>query len=148
MFDDYNEVLKGIIVDTGYGNALVEMKSYPSGLICKGRSYPTQLPTGPNCQGLEGKAHFVCSDGREVDAVWKATACGKGVGKGIDQKGNQLSFVYGMTQSQATAYINQLARAVAYKPSLPPVYKPKETRKERGFATGTGFFVQALNSGI
>jgi S1-C subfamily serine protease len=46
-----------------------------------------------------------------------------------------------MTQSEATAYINQLARAVAYKPSLPPVYKPSETRKEKGFATGTGFFV-------
>jgi S1-C subfamily serine protease len=141
MFDDYNEVFKGVIVDTGYGNGIIEMKSYPSGLTCKGHSYPTQLPTGPNCKGLEGRAHLICSDGRKVDAVWKATACGKGVSKGIDQKGNQLSFVYGMTESEAMGYINQLAKAVAHKPSLPPVYKPKETRKERGFATGTGFFV-------
>jgi hypothetical protein len=81
MFDDYNEVFKGVIVDTGYGNGIIEMKSYPSGLTCKGHSYPTQLPTGPNCKGLEGRAHLICSDGRKVDAVWKATACGKGVSR-------------------------------------------------------------------
>ena len=50
---------------------------FPTVIISKGISYFTQLPISSNCEGLEGKAYLTCDDGRKVDCVWKATACGK-----------------------------------------------------------------------
>jgi len=107
VFDDYNEIFRGYYIDYGVGNSEIEMRGHITGMKCQGYSYPTFIPKySPNCEGLEGKAHLTCDDGRKIDCIWKATACFMGVGKGIDQSGNKLTFVYGMTESTATRYID------------------------------------------
>jgi S1-C subfamily serine protease len=69
-----------------------------------------------------------------------ALSCKRGFGTGTDQNGARFSFTFGMSEKEALDYIAQATAEVAGKPEF-PVYKPKEVRKERGFATGTGFFV-------
>jgi S1-C subfamily serine protease len=45
-----------------------------------------------------------------------------------------------MSEDEAQTATKEKAALAASKPEL-PVYRPKETRKEKGFSTGTGFFV-------
>lgn len=77
-------------------------------------------------------------------AEWTTITLTSGYGTGLDQFGNTFHFTYGMSDEQANAYINSQRRARVALPELPPPYRPKETRKEKGFATGTGFFVSAV----
>ncbi len=86
-----------------------------------------------------------CSDGRRVVLEWIATSCTTGHGEGIDNHGATFHFVFGLDEATAERELSQLAKSVANKPEL-PVYNPKEHRKEKGFSTGTGFFV--TNDGI
>jgi S1-C subfamily serine protease len=46
-----------------------------------------------------------------------------------------------MTEEQAEKYIETTKKFIANRPSVPPAYKPKEVRKEKGFSSGTGFFI-------
>jgi S1-C subfamily serine protease len=46
-----------------------------------------------------------------------------------------------MTDEEAEQHLDIFRRMREGMPDLPPPYRPKETRREKGFATGTGFFV-------
>jgi len=145
-FSNYNEVFKGQ-VDSNLltGTSYIEVNAQVTNVKCFGNSSVTYIPPIsyilPVCRGQRGIAMLRCDDGRIVDSHWIAQSCTSGFGSGYDQKGNRFTFTFGMTETEAKAYIDKELTIAATKPDLPPIYKPKETRKEKGFNTGTGFFV-------
>ena len=142
-FDNLNEVFKGTVrEEPGVGKNYVEMRGQVTGIKCSGYTYATEAPAySVDCKGWKGEANLTCDDGRIIKCLWEAISCGKGIAKGVDQNGNTLSFVYGMSDVEASSFIKKLSIAVSTLPSVPPLYKPKEIRKEKGINTGTGFFV-------
>jgi S1-C subfamily serine protease len=53
-----------------------------------------------------------------------------------------FAFTFGMAESEAQTQLKAQLAASGRKPDL-PTYNPKQTRKEKGFSTGTGFFVSS-----
>jgi S1-C subfamily serine protease len=144
-FDKYNEVFKGS-VDSNLlaGTSFIQVHGEVSKIWCRGSSKVTYIPPIsfilPVCEGQRGTALLTCDDGRTVNAQWEATSCNSGFGSGTDQHGSTFKFAFGMTEEQAAKYTQTELVANAAKPELPG-YRPKETRKEKGFSLGTGFFV-------
>lgn len=143
VFEDHNEVFSGRIIEKDpYGESAIELKGRITGMKCNGRSYVTRRPRkSVNCKGLAGEARVYCDDSRIIKGTWHAIACRKGIAEGTDQNGNHLKFVYGMSEYEAQSYIARLAELSSTLPPVPPVYRPKQTRIEKGYSTGTGFFV-------
>lgn len=140
-FDNYNEVFKGIVNHNLLsGGGVIEAQGEVTKVKCKGDSVVTGIP-GMGCKGQSGVAKLYCDDGREIHAKWVALSCTTGFGTGHDQNGNKFSFTFGMTEDEATQYIKREMLIASNKPDLPPAYKPKEIRKEKGYNTGTGFFI-------
>ena len=141
-FNDYNEVFKGyVVLNPRTATSYIEAEGQVTKIKCSGNSRITYRPHGSSCKDMGGKAEITCDDGRIIHADFALFSCTQGAGSGYDQKGNKLVFVFGMTEFKAKEYIEKELRIAAKKPVLPPIYKPKETRKEKGFSTGTGFFV-------
>lgn len=140
-FDNYNEVFKGIVEhNLLLGGGVIEAQGEITKIKCRGDAIVTSIP-GIGCTGQSGVAKLYCDDGREIHAKWVALSCTTGFGTGYDQNGNKFSFTFGMSEEEANQYIKREMLIASKKPDLPPAYKPKETRKEKGFSTGTGFFV-------
>jgi len=145
-FSDFNEVFRGQ-VDSNLltGTSHIEIEAQVTKFKCSGISSVTYIPPisyiVPVCEGQRGIADLRCGDSRIVRADWIALSCKKGFGSGFDQMGNKFTFSFGMTESEAQQYVEKELTTASKKPDLPPVYKPKETRKEKGFNTGTGFFI-------
>lgn len=149
-FEDYNEVFTGTVnSDLMTGTSFIEVRGQNSKMRCAGGSSVRFVPASnyiagafliPYCAGQKGEARLKCDDGRIVDATWEATSCTSGFGSGADQRGNRFSFAFGMSEDEAQTATKEKAALAASKPEL-PVYRPKETRREKGFSTGTGFFV-------
>lgn len=141
-FDDYNEVFVGDVdhnLLTGTGRIVAVGKN--SSIRCEGDSMVTYIPPlAIGCAGQRGKAPMRCSDGRRIDVDWIATSCTSGHGEGVDNRGATFKFVFGLNEESAQREFTKLAQTVSDKPEL-PVYRPKEHRKQKGFSTGTGFFV-------
>ncbi len=151
-FADHNEVFLGTVNHNMMkGEAFIEATGQVTGLKCRGFSRVVFIPTSnyiagafliPYCAGQKGIAGFRCDDGRVVDADWTAESCSKGYGSGSDLRGARFDFAFGMTEQEALAKVAEYKGAAASKPALPG-YRPREVRKERGVATGTGFFISA-----
>lgn len=145
-FSNYNEVFKGQ-VDSNLltGTSYIEVNGQVTKVKCIGNSTVTYIPPIsyilPVCQGQRGIAMLRCDDGRVVEAHWIARSCTSGMGSGYDQHGNKFTFTFGLSEEEAQKYIENESRIASKRPELPPPYKPKETRKEKGFNTGTGFFI-------
>ena len=142
QFDDYNELIVGDLNhDLLIGVAQITAKGERTGVTCKGQSRVTYIPPlSLGCAGQRGTAKLNCEDGRVANAEWTATSCTTGFGDGQTSDGLRFQFTFGLTREEAAARLAQMRPAAATKPE-PPVYKPKETRKKKGFSTGTGFFV-------
>lgn len=142
--ESYNEVARGMVdSDLSTGAGQIYVVGQVTGLRCSGSSQftgPSSFFSG--CAGKGGVARLRCDDGRVVDCAYRLTSCTAGSGRGTDQYGNQFSFWFGtdISEEQATRLVENQLRVAAKRPPLPS-YRPKETRKEKGFATGTGFFV-------
>jgi len=95
-----------------------------------------------SCSGQRGYLVAQCTDGRTLKGEWVATSCTTGFGEGVDSANNKFSFEFGMTDAEIGAAVAKRTESVADNPDL-PVYRPSETRKEKGFATGTGFFISS-----
>ncbi len=146
-FSDHNEVFIGTVnADLMTGRSFIEAKGKNSGLKCRGLSRVIYIPAAsyilPICTGQKGIAVLRCDDGRRLEADWEAKSCTSGHGGGDDNRGARFEFAFGMTEQEAAATLNALQGEVATMPDL-PLYKPREERKKRGEATGTGFFISA-----
>ncbi|MBJ85584.1 MAG: hypothetical protein CMJ11_05155 [Pelagibacterales bacterium] len=141
-FHKYDEVFIGDVnhnLLAGVGE--IKAKGENSGIICSGSSYVTYKPLfAIGCAGQRGKAPLTCTDGRLLDLDWLATSCTTGEGIGRDQDGASFAFTFGLNEKDALIRLAELKNEVKGKPDL-PVYRPKEHRAEKGFATGTGFAV-------
>src|SRR3546814_665395 len=120
-------------------------------MVCKGGSRVVHVPASnriaatfliPYCKGQKGVALLACDDGRRIAATWTADSCTTGTGDGYDQYGARFQFAFGMSEAEANARFDREAVAARDREEF-PVYRPRETRKEIGFATGTGFLVTA-----
>jgi len=145
-FSDYNEVMVGSIENDLWSTwNFIQIEGKITKTRCTGKSEVTYIPPLqyliPHCAGQKGEARLKCDNGREVTAYWTAKGCKAGHGTGYDQDGHRFDFVFGMTEEEARRQIDQGLAEVKNKPDLPPAYVPSEVRKEKGFATGTGFFI-------
>jgi S1-C subfamily serine protease len=143
-FDDYNEVFVGDVVSNlANGTGVIEAEIKNSKIRCTGTSRTTYAPPFSfNCAGQRGEARMTCTDGRVMTVDWQTKSCAVGFGEGRDQNGATFRFVFGLDEKTAMDELVRQKSLVAKKPDL-PIYRPQETRREKGFATGTGFFVSA-----
>lgn len=143
-FDEYHESLSGYVShDLLTGGGKVELKAARSGFICSGYASPPHIvPNALTCGGQVGKVQLLCSDGRRINALWQAESCTSGFGRGTDDKGATLAFRFdaSLDEPRALALVQSSLAATTSKPEL-PVYEPKKTRAEKGFSTGTAFYV-------
>jgi S1-C subfamily serine protease len=149
-FDDYNEVFLGTVnANLMNGTSVIDVQAKNSGAQCKGGSRVLHIPASnyiagafliPYCGGQTGFAELTCNDGRHVLATWTADSCTSGYGTGTDQHGARFQFAFGMSETDAMSRFQTQAVAAASRPALPE-YRPKETRKEIGYSTGTSFLV-------
>ncbi len=144
-FINYNEVVRGTVHNNLWtGTAYIEIEAQVTKVRCRGNSYVTYVPPYSfTTAGQRGKAQLTCDDGRVMEAEYVILSGTKGIGSGYDQQGNKLFFTFGMSEAEAQEYINKELKIAAARPDLPPPYKPKEVRKEKGFSTGTGFFISS-----
>ena len=149
-FDDYNEVFLGEVnANLMSGTSVIKVTAKNSGIQCSGGSRVTYIPASnyiagafmvPYCNGQRGFARLRCDDGRHIDAEWTADSCTSGYGAGEDQHGARFQFAFGMSEDAARKRFDSETLVASNKPEF-PVYRPKETRKEIGYSTGTGFLV-------
>jgi S1-C subfamily serine protease len=144
-FEGHNELYKGTVNHNLLnGTAFIEIEAIVSHTKGRGNSVVTYVPFSlVGCKGQRGEAVITFDDGRVVHGTWliPSDSCTKGAGEGVDQFGNTFKFTFGMSEKEAEKYIQITQKAISNLPEAPPVYKPKETRKEKGFSSGTGFFV-------
>lgn len=141
-FDNHREIFRGEVHHNAMnGTAFIEVKAERSGVKGSGNSVVTYVPMFSMGGGQMGRANLQFDDGRTVIAEWTSLSLTTGFGHGKDQFGNTFKFTFGMTEAEAAAYVDALKASKANLPDLPPAYRPKETRKEKGYATGTGFFI-------
>lgn len=133
-FDDYNEVLVGTVIhDLTTGGGTFSIHGEVSGLECHGTAILEKI-------GFGGRMHAQCSDGRTLTGDWWLTSTTTGYGRGRDNRGAEFVFTFGHSEQEAVALIERELPSSQSKPDL-PTYDPKQTRIEKGFSTGTGFFV-------
>lgn len=143
VFQDYNEVLYGEVnANLLVGGSDFVMEGKVTGLKCEGSSNITYIPPLGQCKGQRGQIFAACTGGRTVTGEWFGQSCTKGYGRGVDGQGNTFAFTFGMPEEEAQIKLKAELASSSKKPDL-PTYKPKETRKEKGYATGTGFFVSS-----
>lgn len=140
-FDAYNDVFRGdVSQDLIVGVGHIVLTGENSGVVCRGDSEVTYIPPlSIGCAGQRGIAELICSDGRTASARWRADSCTSGDGWGVDSEGSSFSFAFGSGR-EIEERLAQLRSQAETLPD-PPVYRPRQVREERGYSTGTGFFV-------
>lgn len=141
-FDDYNEVLHGAVnANLMTGGGAFSLIGEKTKLKCDGiASAPYYTPPSLLCAGQRGTIHGSCDDGRIIEGEWFGSSCTTGIVRGKDNTGKTFAFTFGMDEKSAQVEIRKQLAKNEVKPNLPE-YNPKETRKQIGFATGTGFIV-------
>lgn len=140
-FDNYAGVFEGKVSVSPGSTGTLSIHEIGGEITCSGTTWITYRPSGLIKQGARGEGLVNCSDGRIVEIKWVQSVEDGGNGKGVDQNGNSLHFRYDLDQVILANYKKAITKGATNKAELPPVYRPKETRKEQGFSTGTGFFI-------
>lgn len=146
-FDDYNEVFVGQVKSNVLtGGAVFNTEAVNTKVTCEGHAdKPDYIPFSLGCAGQKGGGEATCSDGRTAKFRWEATSCKSGFGVGYTQDGIKFHLAFGLTDEIANAELNKILSGSKDKADI-PVYNPQQVRKEKGYATGTGFFV--TNDGL
>ena len=145
-YEEFNEVFIGTVnSDLMSGTAVIEVETVPSKMKCSGNSRINFIPASnyliPGyCKGQKGIATLMCSLTGRVEGTFTTKSCTKGYGTGFDKEGRMFAFTFGFSEEDAKIEIDRLMAEVKNKPDL-PIYEPEKVRKEKGFSTGTGFFI-------
>lgn len=141
-FDDYNEVFVGQVKhNIATGGAIFNTEAVNTKVTCNGvADKPDYLPFSLGCAGQSGSGEATCSDGRTAKFRWEATSCKSGFGKGFTQDGIKFQLAFGLTDELARDELNKILSESKEKADF-PVYNPQQVRREKGYATGTGFYV-------
>jgi S1-C subfamily serine protease len=140
--ENANELFKGdVLMDLSNGTSRVSIVGQLTGLRCNGTGTLTRMGGSMfSCAGQGGVVVATCSDGRRIDGSYDVLTCSTGYGTGQDDRGNAFRFAFGLSPEEAEEHLAKRRPMVAQRPEF-QVYKPKEVRKEKGYSTGTGFFV-------
>lgn len=137
----YSDLYYGEVVMDMAGSATMKVTSRMTGVTCSGTARLTHYGVSKfSCAGQGGKFRTLCTDGRQINGIYDVETCDSGFGEGKDQDGNAFTFAFGLEEKEAEDRIRARQAQVADRPSL-PAYNPKTVRKEKGFVSGTGFFV-------
>lgn len=149
-YQDFNEVfIVDIFHDPIFGEkASFKVKSLVSNLECFGEAKPVYVP-GLTCKGTRGVIYAKCVDGRFFKGEYITETCTKGEGFAIDNMGNIIKFVFGLSEEEVLKEAEKLREQAKEKPPLPKYsIKSKENHEKGGsidkeipIYSGTGFFV-------
>ena len=142
-FENYAAVYEGNVTVGMGGVGTISLNEIGGAITCSGTTVVTYQPNPYIKRGARGEAFLECSDGRIIEASWHQNIEDGGSGKGQDQNGNKVRFRYDTDQAVLSIYKKSLLAVSLRKEKIPPLYKPKETRKEKGYSTGTGFFISS-----
>jgi S1-C subfamily serine protease len=150
-YDRFNEVLEGAIdYDPVLHIGFVDLTSRVSGMRCVGQLRVVRLPPATSkgveeCAGARGVGTLECSDGRVIHSQWTSEkTCGEGDGKGKDNVGAELHFVFGMSSTRQQAIVADALRQRERKSSLPAPPPAGESQTAvPAPSSGTAFFVTA-----
>ncbi len=121
------------------GTAYVDLQASDSDTRCRGEGHLVQKPAS-TCVGGQGACSLQCEDGAIIECRYQLVSCVSGVGLGLNQDRKWFAFSFGPTMS-GLAGQTAIAKLKNYVAKLPPANSPKEERKQKGYSTGTGFFV-------
>ena len=121
------------------GTAYVDLQSSSTDARCRGEGHLVQRPES-TCVGGQGACSLKCDDGTVIDCRYKLASCTSGTGLGLSQDRKWFAFSFGPAMSGLEGQL-VTAKLKKFVASLPNALPPKESRKEKGFSTGTGFFV-------
>jgi S1-C subfamily serine protease len=123
------------------GTAYVDLQASDSDTRCRGEGHLVQRPAS-TCVGGQGACSLRCEDGNIIECRYQLVSCVSGYGIGLSQDRKWFAFSFGPDMSGLTGQVitTKLKNYIAKLPSAQP---PKEARKEKGYSTGTGFFVSA-----
>lgn len=113
-FDDNSEILLGNVNhNLMAGGGKYEFTGVNTNINCAGiAARPDKYPFGLGCEGQEGNANGVCSDGKALTMRWIATSCTTGYGAGAKSDGNRFHFTFGLNKEEAMASLNKLLNDV------------------------------------
>ena len=142
QFENFNEIYQGSVNSNllvGGGN--FTLTGVNSKTKCEGfANRPDIIPPSLSCNGQSGTGSANCSDGRSFDFRWYATSCAEGYGEGQTNDGLAFNFNFGLNEKKLRSRLSRIKPSLEKRPDL-PAYRPKEVRKEKGYSSGTGFFV-------
>lgn len=137
--EGYNEMFVGKVTASGFGTGTLDVTGVNSKVRCTGLSRIIHAP-GLGCAGQVGTFNANCTDGRQIRGQFDIESCKVGSGDGRDQDGRRFTFAFGMNEEEAAERVKQRIGVISERPELPG-YNPGQVRKEKGYATGTGFFI-------
>lgn len=121
-FDDYNETFKETIDLDMQGHGIINVKSTPSNLTCKGKGWITFIPISSyilgTCKGQKGEAEIKCSDGRVINGEWTCKSCTRIYGTGVSNKNENITFYITPKIKNSIKILNNYAEDIKNKPKL------------------------------
>ena len=117
-FNDYNEIFLGTIDLDLKGHGIIQVKTEPNNISCKGNGWLTYIPHSSTCKGQQGKAELICDDGRTFDGNWICEACTRINGEGKTNYNEKITFYIATNKKKIMKKEEEYRKDVAYKPSL------------------------------
>lgn len=143
-FEEFNEVLAGVSVRLHpLLPQAIDIRTQVGNTRCVGdavtRVMPPDARPPERCDGVGGTAVLTCSDGSSLELEWLSDpGCSSGYGRGVDQEGRLVHFVFGGSQERAAAATRE---ALAERRDMPMVPGPSDGGTTGGSSSGTAFFV-------
>ena len=121
-FDDFNETFKGTIDLDMQGHGIINVKSSPSNISCKGKGWITFIPISSyllgTCRGQKGEAQISCNDGRTIEGEWTCKSCTRIYGTGISNKNENITFYITPKAKSSSKILQSYLEEIKNKPSL------------------------------
>jgi hypothetical protein len=121
------------------GTAYVDLQSGNSDARCRGEGHLLQRPAS-TCVGGQGACSLKCDDGTAIECRYQLASCTSGYGIGLSQDRKWFAFSFGPDMNGLEGQVTT-AKLRKFVAALPSAVSPKQSRKEKGYSTGTGFFV-------